>query len=311
MDEMISLPGTSDKIPRLGLGVYQLKGEECVKACLAALESGYRQLDSAQLYGNEGDVGRALLDYLRQSGNPREHVFVTTKIGRHGVSEEATYQSALRSVKRIAGEDGHVDLFLLHRPTERRRDAWRALERLLGEGKAKNIGVSNFRIEHLEEMREYARAWPPVVNQIEVSPPRGGRHVVGGSLCSPRSRVGGVLMRAGSPVVSAAGARGILPEPRHRRAGVQPVGSGQEDVGSGAGAGRGAGAAAGLVRPRGVRRRESGGRRRGNDNWRRDGQPDPGAGVGEMVSTERIRAAAQERRPGQDKGQRQRLPVRA
>ncbi|KAI8222478.1 hypothetical protein K4K57_011741 [Colletotrichum sp. SAR 10_99] len=74
----------------------------------------------------------------------------------------------LRSVRRIAGEDGYVDLFLVHRPIQRREEVWVALERLLEEGKTRAIGVSNFRAEHLEEMKGYAKVWPPVVNQIEV-----------------------------------------------------------------------------------------------------------------------------------------------
>ncbi|KAF9871623.1 hypothetical protein CkaCkLH20_10821 [Colletotrichum karsti] len=169
MNETTLRPGTSARMPKLGFGVYQLRGEECARACLAALESGYRHLDSAQLYGNEEDVGRALHQYLQQTNTCREDIFVTTKIGRHGDSEEATYRSALRSVKRITGENGYVDLFLVHRPIERRREVWLALERLLAEGRTRYIGVSNFRIEHIEEMKGYARVWPPAVNQIETT----------------------------------------------------------------------------------------------------------------------------------------------
>ncbi|KAJ0358899.1 hypothetical protein COL154_008703 [Colletotrichum chrysophilum] len=120
------------------------------------------------LYGNEADVGRSLQQYLEQAKAQREDFFLTTKVGRHEGSVEKTYRSVLRSVRRIAGEDGYVDLFLVHRPIQRREEVWVALERLLEEGKTRAIGVSNFRAEHLEEMKGYAKVWPPVVNQIEV-----------------------------------------------------------------------------------------------------------------------------------------------
>ncbi|KAJ0281161.1 hypothetical protein CBS470a_008391 [Colletotrichum nupharicola] len=119
------------------------------------------------LYGNEADVGRSLQQYLEQAKAQREDLFLTTKVGRHEGSVEKTYRSVLRSVRRIAGEDGYVDLFLVHRPIQRREEVWVALERLLEEGKTRAIGVSNFRAEHLEEMKGYAKVWPPVVNQIE------------------------------------------------------------------------------------------------------------------------------------------------
>ncbi|KAH0443305.1 aldo/keto reductase [Colletotrichum camelliae] len=167
MDETVRLPETDNQLPRLGFGVYQLRGQDCADACLAALKCGYRQIDSAQLYGNEADVGRSLRQFLEQAKVRREDLFITTKIGRHEGSVEKTYRSALRSVRRIAGEDGYVDLFLVHRPIQRREEVWVALERLLGEGKTRAIGVSNFRAEHLEDMKGYAKVWPPVVNQIE------------------------------------------------------------------------------------------------------------------------------------------------
>nr|XP_036584851.1 putative aldo/keto reductase [Colletotrichum truncatum]KAF6794501.1 putative aldo/keto reductase [Colletotrichum truncatum] len=170
MDKPVILPGTSVAVPRIGLGVYQLRGEECTSACLAALEAGYRHFDTAQLYGNEAEVGRAVRDYLAQANLERQDIHVTTKIGRYSGDAGKTYRSALRSVERIAGVDGFVDLFLVHRPVEKRKEMWLALERLLEEGRTRAIGVSNFRIEHLEEMKGYARVWPPVVNQIEIHP---------------------------------------------------------------------------------------------------------------------------------------------
>ncbi|KDN68382.1 putative 2,5-diketo-D-gluconic acid reductase B [Colletotrichum sublineola] len=151
MDERVMLPGTTATMPRVGLGVYQLRGEECYRACLAALEAGYRHIDTAQLYGNETEVGRAVKQYLQQQRSQtdgtaptkREDIFLTTKIGRWNGGAGRTYRSALRSVQRVAGDDNHddvngdryVDLFLVHRPVEERRELWAALGRLRSEGR--------------------------------------------------------------------------------------------------------------------------------------------------------------------------------
>lgn len=167
IEDTVMLP-SSAKMPRLGFGVYQIKPTDCLQACLLALEAGYRHIDSAQLYRNEAEVGEA----VRQSGVERSDVFLTTKIGQPGSNKEETYQKALDSVKKIAGDDGYVDLFLVHIPhggPEARKAMWTALEQLYEEGRAKSIGVSNYEIEHIEEMKEYARIWPPHVNQIFVS----------------------------------------------------------------------------------------------------------------------------------------------
>ncbi|KAK1956001.1 Aldo/keto reductase [Colletotrichum sublineola] len=174
-------------MPRVGLGVYQLRGEECYRACLAALEAGYRHIDTAQLYGNETEVGRAVKQYLQQQRSQtdgtaptkREDIFLTTKIGRWNGGAGRTYRSALRSVQRVAGDDNHddvngdryVDLFLVHRPVEERRELWAALGRLRSEGRVRAVGVSNFGVGALEEMKAYAGVWPPCVNQIEVNLP--------------------------------------------------------------------------------------------------------------------------------------------
>ena len=107
----------------------------------------------------------------RQSGIPRNEIFLTTKILSAGGSPEKTYQKCLDSVHKIDGEKGYVDLFLLHSPSGGSaavKEMYQALERLEIEGKVKSIGVSNFGIGHIEAMKSYARIWPPHVNQIEV-----------------------------------------------------------------------------------------------------------------------------------------------
>jgi diketogulonate reductase-like aldo/keto reductase len=113
-------------------------------------------------------------DAVRNSGLPRKELFVTTKIMSPGGSPEATYEKLLGSVRKISGDgDGaYVDLFLIHHPGAGwagRKETWLALERLLDEGKTRSIGVSNYGVKHIEEMKAYAKVWPPHVNQLEVS----------------------------------------------------------------------------------------------------------------------------------------------
>ena len=171
LTDRLPLPNSLHKIPRLGFGIYQSPTDVCIKSCLAALRSGYRHIDSAQFYQNEAEMGAA----ARQSGIPRSELFLTTKILTAGGSPEKTYQKCLDSVKKISKDDqnGHVDLFLIHSPSggsHARKEMWQALERLESEGRAKAIGVSNYGVGHIEEMKQYARIWPPHVNQIEVCP---------------------------------------------------------------------------------------------------------------------------------------------
>jgi diketogulonate reductase-like aldo/keto reductase len=165
--DTLPLPNSTVRIPRLGFGVYRSPTSHCVKSVLKALEVGYRHIDTAQFYGNESEVGEA----LRTSGLPRDEVFVTTKILSPAGSAEQTYDKLLASVEKIGGPGGYVDLFLIHSSSSGpagRKQLWKALEKLHGEGKAKAIGVSNYGVQHIEEMKAYAQVWPPQVNQIEV-----------------------------------------------------------------------------------------------------------------------------------------------
>lgn len=107
----------------------------------------------------------------RQSSIPRNEIFLATKVLSAGGSPEKTYQKCLDSVHKIDGEQGYVDLFLLHSPSGGSaavKEMYQALEKLESEGKVRSVGVSNFGIGHIEEMKSYARIWPPHVNQIEV-----------------------------------------------------------------------------------------------------------------------------------------------
>ncbi|PYI05291.1 aldo-keto reductase [Aspergillus sclerotiicarbonarius CBS 121057] len=169
LTDLLPLPNSSVKVPRLGFGVYRSPSTQCVQSCLKALETGYRHIDTAQFYANEKDVG----DAIRSSGLPRGEIFVTTKILSPAGSPEATYERLVASVDKIGGKDGYVDLFLIHSSksgSSGRKELWQALERLLEEGRTKTIGVSNFGVRHIEEMKAYAKVWPPHVNQIELHP---------------------------------------------------------------------------------------------------------------------------------------------
>ncbi|KAM5344253.1 hypothetical protein ACJ41O_012790 [Fusarium nematophilum] len=168
ISDTISL-ANSIKIPQLGFGVYQSPTNVCVKSCLTALESSYRHIDTAQYYGNEEEVGRAVM----RSGLQRKDVFLTTKILTAGGSVELSYAKCVDSIKKLDSEDGYVDLLLIHSPNggqAARKEMWQALEKLYKEGKAKSIGVSNFGIKHIEELKKFAQVWPPHVNQVELHP---------------------------------------------------------------------------------------------------------------------------------------------
>ncbi|KAL4784648.1 NADP-dependent oxidoreductase domain-containing protein [Aspergillus varians] len=167
--DLLPLPNSSVKIPRFGFGVYRSPATQCKKSSTKALQAGYRHIDTAQFYANEAEVGEA----IQESGLPRSEIFVTTKILAPAGSPEATYQKIVDSVDRIGGKDGYVDLFLIHSSSSGssgRKELWQALEKLLEEGRTKSIGVSNFGVKHIEELKSYAKVWPPHVNQIELHP---------------------------------------------------------------------------------------------------------------------------------------------
>lgn len=153
------------QIPVFGLGTYRSpRGERTRQAVLEALQLGYRHFDTAKAYGNEKDVGAA----IRESGIPREDVFVTTKLW----NEDHGFAQALGALDRSLDRLGfdYVDLYLIHWPVRGlRTESWRALEALLTEGKTRAIGVSNYMVRHLRQLFDQ-EAMLPAVNQIELSP---------------------------------------------------------------------------------------------------------------------------------------------
>jgi diketogulonate reductase-like aldo/keto reductase len=153
------------EMPVFGLGTFLSQiGKETYNSVLYALEAGYIHVDTAQIYGNEKDVG----DALRKSSIPREDVFITTKcaVSNHGY--DATLASFEVSLKKMGLS--YVDLYLSHWPVPGLRiETWKAMEKLLEEGKCRAVGVSNYIILHLEELLENSSI-VPAVNQVEFSP---------------------------------------------------------------------------------------------------------------------------------------------
>jgi len=153
-------------IPQLGFGTYQIEPKDTRQAVLTALEIGYRHIDTAEMYGNEKEVGQA----VRDSGLPREEVFVTTKLnnGYHAYGDALT--AFARSLDDLGLET--LDLFLIHWPLPAVGDfteTWKALEEIYRSGRTKAIGVSNFQPHHLNRLFQETEV-VPAVNQIEVHP---------------------------------------------------------------------------------------------------------------------------------------------
>jgi diketogulonate reductase-like aldo/keto reductase len=177
--------GDGNAIPLLGFGVWQVAdGRECEDAVRWALEAGYRHVDTAQAYGNEESVGRA----LRDSGVPREEIYVTTKFYPGSKDPEAEAQ---RSLERL-GVD-FVDLYIIHWPQGGPTWAWPGMQRARERGYARSIGVSNFSIAEVDELLAVADT-PPAVNQVQFSPFEYRRELLDG--CEER----GVVLEAYSPL---------------------------------------------------------------------------------------------------------------
>jgi diketogulonate reductase-like aldo/keto reductase len=149
-----------NEMPVLGLGGWQVPdGPECENAVRWALELGYRHIDTAQAYGNEGSVGRALKD----SGVPRQEVFITTKFQPRRSDPKAEIQ---RSLERLGVDQ--VDLYIIHWPAQGATRAWPGMVRSQESGYARSIGVSNYNATQIEELLAHTDR-PPVVNQVQFS----------------------------------------------------------------------------------------------------------------------------------------------
>ena len=154
------------EIPQLGFGVFQIKPEDTVKATTTALEIGYRHIDTAQMYGNEREVGIA----VRESGIPREQVFVTSKLNNNRLERDDILRSFDASLSALGFD--HLDLFLIHWPLPAVTDyvaRWKVMEEIYASGRVAAIGVSNFQPHHLRNLFGASEV-RPAVNQIEVHP---------------------------------------------------------------------------------------------------------------------------------------------
>ncbi len=153
------------KMPWLGFGVFQINdGREVEHAVRHALEIGYRSIDTATVYGNERGVGKA----IRESGIPREDIFLTTKVWNDDQRGKRTLAAFEESLKRLETE--YVDLYLVHWPVKGfYQETWQVMEKIYQSGRAKAIGVSNFLIHHLEDILRVSQIVPSV-NQVEFHP---------------------------------------------------------------------------------------------------------------------------------------------
>jgi 2,5-diketo-D-gluconate reductase A len=181
-------------MPQLGFGVFQVPDDETSAAVTAALDAGYRSIDTAAIYGNERGVGRAIAD----SGIARDELFLTSKVWNADQGYDATLRAYDASLA-LLGTD-YLDLYLIHWPTPRNElfvDTWRALEKLYAEGRVRAIGVSNFEPDHLRQVIE-AGSIVPAVNQVELHPAFQNREVAAADAAY------GIVTEAWSPLAQGA-----------------------------------------------------------------------------------------------------------
>ena len=153
-----------NKIPQFGLGVFQISGDEKTKeACLEAFKLGYRHVDTAHAYQNERGVGQA----VKESGLPREEIWITTKLWPSEYGEGKTAKAIDKMLERL--QTDHIDLLLLHQQFGDYLGAWKDMEKAVAESKVKSIGLSNFESERLEEVLAAATIHPSVL-QVECHP---------------------------------------------------------------------------------------------------------------------------------------------
>ncbi|EFX06537.1 aldo-keto reductase [Grosmannia clavigera kw1407] len=161
------------EMPQIQLGLYMMSTKEAAQSVKAALASGYRGFDCAQMYHNEQQAGKAIRSFLQSPEGAhldRKDVFYTSKLAQNSAEYEAVRRSITESVT-VCGL-GYIDLFLLHSPyggTEARQTSWQAVEDAIDAGEVRSGGVSNYGTKHIDELTAVARI-PPVVNQIEVHP---------------------------------------------------------------------------------------------------------------------------------------------
>ena len=164
MNEKFILLSNGVNIPSIGFGTYKSgNDEETAKIVKYALETGYRHIDTASFYGNEIGIGNG----IKESKIKREDIFLVTKLWNNDHGYEKTIEAFNKSLEKLQTE--YIDLYLIHWPNKLNAETWRAFEHLYKSGKVKSIGVCNFKIGHLEELKKTAEIMP-MVNQIELHP---------------------------------------------------------------------------------------------------------------------------------------------
>jgi len=188
MQKMVTL-NNGITMPLLGLGVYNMNGKEAERAVGQALDIGYRLIDTAAAYHNETEIGNA----IRDSNIPRQEIFLTTKVDNNDQGYDKTLQAFDISSKKLNAD--YIDLYLVHWPIKStRRETWQALERLYQEKRVRAIGVANYLVPFLNELKTYAEI-VPAVNQVEFSPYLFLEDLL--NVCKERT----ILLQAYSPIV--------------------------------------------------------------------------------------------------------------
>ncbi|MDO5779308.1 MAG: aldo/keto reductase [Clostridium sp.] len=164
MNENFKLLSNGVKMPSIGFGTYKSgNDEETAKIVKYALEIGYMQIDTASFYGNEVGIGNG----IKESGINREDIFLVSKLWNDDHGYDKTIEAFNKSLERLQVK--YIDLYLVHWPNKLNSETWKAFEYLYRTGKVKAIGVCNFKIGHLEELKKTAEIMP-MVNQIEIHP---------------------------------------------------------------------------------------------------------------------------------------------
>ena len=164
MNKNFKILSNGVKMPSIGFGTYKSgNDEETAKIIKYALKIGYRQIDTASFYGNEVGIGNG----IKESGINREDIFLVTKLWNDDHGYDKTIEAFNKSLERLQVD--YIDLYLIHWPNKLNSETWKAFEHLYKTGKVKSIGVCNFKIGHLEELKKTAEIMP-MVNQVEIHP---------------------------------------------------------------------------------------------------------------------------------------------
>lgn len=150
-------------IPQIGFGTFRIPGDEVAAPVEVALKAGYRHVDTAAIYKNEEGVGIG----IKNSGVPREEIFLTSKLWNDDRGYDTTLRAFDESLKKL--QTDYLDLYLIHWPKDKNKETWKAFEKLYKDKRIRSIGVSNFKVHHLEDLLGDAEV-VPMINQIELHP---------------------------------------------------------------------------------------------------------------------------------------------